>query len=62
MHHKFDLTGVQTHDLQIIDSTFHVPDALALTTEPSGTSPGTYFYWVEVRGRRRLEGLVTTLQ
>ena len=31
-------TGVQTHDLKIMDSTFHVPEVLILTTEPSGTS------------------------
>ena len=35
---KFDPTGVQTHDLQIIGSTFHVPGTLALTTELSRTS------------------------
>ena len=32
MHPKFDLTEVQTHDLQIMDSTFHVPEELVLTT------------------------------
>ena len=26
MHHKFDTTGIQTHNPQIMDSTFHVPD------------------------------------
>ena len=36
-HPKFNLTGVRTHDLQVMDSTFHVPETLALTTEPSGT-------------------------
>ena len=29
---KFDLTGVRTHDLQLIDSTFHIPETLTLTT------------------------------
>ena len=38
MHLKLDLAGVQTHDLQIIDSTFHVPEMLVLTTESSGNS------------------------
>ena len=39
MNRKFDPTfGVQTHDLHIIDSTFHVPEILALMTEPSETS------------------------
>ena len=32
----FDPTGVRTHNP--IDSTFHVPEMHALTTEPSGTS------------------------
>ena len=32
-----NLPGVQTHYLLIMDSTFHIPEALALTTEPSGT-------------------------
>ena len=32
-HPKFDFTEVQTHDLQIMDSTFHVPEMLALTNE-----------------------------
>ena len=30
--------GIQTRDLQIMDSTFRVPETLTLTTEPSGTS------------------------
>ena len=25
-HPKFGLTGIQTHDLQIMNSTFHVPE------------------------------------
>ena len=32
-----DLTGVQSHDLQITDGTFHVPETPILTTESSGT-------------------------
>ena len=32
---KFDPTGVWTHDLWIMNSTFHVPEMLVLTTEPS---------------------------
>ena len=38
MHPKFDPTRVQTHDFQITDSTFHVPETLVLSTEPSATS------------------------
>ena len=38
MHPKFDQTGVGTHDLLIMDCTFHVPEMLELTTEPLGTS------------------------
>ena len=34
---KFNPTGDQTHDLQIMDGTFHAPENLVLTTEPSGT-------------------------
>ena len=30
-------TRVRTHDLQIMYYTFHVPEKLTLTTEPSGT-------------------------
>ena len=37
MRLKFDANAVQTHDLQIVDSIFHVPKILPLTTEPSGT-------------------------
>ena len=37
-HPKSDLTGDQTHDLQIMDSTSHAPEIIVLTTEPSGTS------------------------
>ena len=36
MHPKFDLTGVRTHDLQIMTA-FHVTET-ALTTWPSVTS------------------------
>ena len=32
---KFDPSGVQAHDIQNMDSTFYVPEMLALTTEPS---------------------------
>ena len=35
---KFDLTGVQTHDLQIMDSISYVSETLVLTTAPSGTT------------------------
>ena len=37
-HPKFDLTTVWIHDLQTMDSTFHVPEALTLATEPPGSS------------------------
>ena len=37
MHPKFDLTRVQTHNLHIMDSTFHISEMLILTTGPSGT-------------------------
>ena len=36
---KLDQTGVRAHDLQIMESTFHVPKTPTLTTEPLGTSP-----------------------
>ena len=35
---KLNSTGVWTHDLQMVDSAFHVPEMPVLTTEPSGTS------------------------
>ena len=40
MYPKIDQlqTSIQTHNLQMMDSTFHVSEALALTTGPSGTS------------------------
>ena len=38
MHPKFGLAGVQTHDLQVKDNTFHVLEMLILTTEQSETS------------------------
>ena len=38
MYLKFDSTGVQTHDIQIVDSTFHAPEIFVLTTEPSETA------------------------
>ena len=38
IHPNFDLPPVQTHDLPIIDSTFHVPETLTITTTPSGSS------------------------
>ena len=37
-HPKFDPTGFRTHDMQVIDSTYHVPEMLILTTEPSEAS------------------------
>ena len=36
-HPKFDLTGVRTHDLQIMNSIFHIPETLVLFTDPSRT-------------------------
>ena len=36
-HPNFDIIGVQTHDLQIMDSVFHVPETLVLITESSKT-------------------------
>ena len=36
-HPKFDLTGIRTYGLQIMDSTFHVSEMLVLITEPSDT-------------------------
>ena len=39
IHPKFNRTGNQTHDLQIIDTTFHVPEMLILTTEPPPLAP-----------------------
>ena len=36
-HPKFYPTGDRTHDLQIMDRTFHVPDMPFLTNRPSGT-------------------------
>ena len=47
MNHKIDPTsGVQTHDFQIMDSTSHVPEILALMTEPSETSK--ILFWIQV--------------
>ena len=43
LHPKFESTGVRAHDLQIIDTTFHVPQTLVLTAEPSGTSCRNHF-------------------
>ena len=40
---KFNLTGVQTHDLQIMDSTLHIPETPVVITEPSRTLPGFCF-------------------
>ena len=37
MHHKFNLARVQTHDLQIMDTTFHLTQILVLTTGLLGT-------------------------
>ena len=41
MHLKFEPTGYPIRDIQIIDSTFHVPQTLTLTAEPPGFSPDT---------------------
>ena len=38
MHLKFDLTGIRTHDLQIMISICHVTEIPALTTWPSVAS------------------------
>ena len=35
-HPKFEPTGIRTHDLQIMDNTFHVPETFTLTSKPSG--------------------------
>ena len=40
-HSKLNSTGVRTRDLQIMDSTFHIPEILVQTTEPSGASTQT---------------------
>ena len=37
MHPKLDPTWVQFQDLQMMDSTFHVPEMFAFTNEPPGT-------------------------
>ena len=51
MHSMFDLTRVQTHDLQIMDNTFNIPEMLVLTTEPSGTSKEMHYHIIlEVYG------------
>ena len=50
-HPKFDLTGVRTHDRQIMDSTFNVREMLVLTTEQSETSlTCCMFSWVSKQG------------
>ena len=41
MHPKFNPTRVPTHNSQIRDSAFHVPEMPVLTTEPSQTSSTT---------------------
>ena len=38
MHLKFDLTGAQTHDFQIMNSIFHVTEMLISTTASSVTA------------------------
>ena len=38
MQLKFDLTKVWTHDVQIIDNTFHALETLIIITEPSDIS------------------------
>ena len=40
----YDPTGIQTQDHQIMDSIFHVPEMLTLTTDPSGTFDYNYGY------------------
>ena len=32
-HLKFETTGVRTHDFQITDNTFHIPETLVITTK-----------------------------
>ena len=41
-HPKYNPTGVRTHDLPTMDSTFHVPEMLTLTTEPPGPPSSQY--------------------
>ena len=41
-HIKFDPNGVWPHNLQDMDSTFQVPETLAVTTEPSGITKSMY--------------------
>ena len=38
MRPKCTDTGLQIHDLWIMDSSFHIPESLVLTTVQSGTS------------------------
>ena len=38
MHPMFNTNGVQTHELQVMDSTFSVLEMLVFTTEPSWTA------------------------
>ena len=47
MHPTFDLTGVQTHDLQIMDSIFHVSE-MPVFTESSGISLFIYLSFKEI--------------
>ena len=58
IHPKFDLIRVQTHDLQIKDSTFRVPksETLDLATEPLGTliNPLTYAIYLLICFRDRI--------
>ena len=43
-HPKIDPTGIQTDAFQIMDSTSHDPETLALTTEQSGAHlPCSFF-------------------
>ena len=51
MYPKFDSTGVWTHDLQIMDNTFYVPEMPVLTIEPSGTCIYNIIYklsWIPI--------------
>ena len=36
-HPMFNPPGIRTHELKIMNNTFHIPEMLALTTEPSET-------------------------
>ena len=69
-HPKFNPTGVWAHDIQIMDSTFHVHQMLVLTTKSSGllrvhtifTSFWIYSYILNVSGdvSQNLSQITTT--